>query len=468
MSRDIIFNGRANADVVSINPVRCALIVSQDPTFVKGDTEKFYQLVDNSIQLAIQVHNITREHLKLQKASSNPLFFCEGGCYKKLLCDDTLESVLEGFSWSIGYIGLNECSLLLYSKELHESNQFAIEFLSHLKEQLEAYQKQFNMMFSIYGTPAESMTYSLNQKDRKQFGIVKGVTDKKYYINSFHCNIRQELDPVDKMTIEAPLFHLSKGGRITYTELPNVRNMKAIGQLCREAMKLGLYWGINIQLDECKDCGHSSEFFEHCCSECKSTNIVEITRVCGYISFRLVKGRSRMNDGKLQEIEERVDHVKATQSLKPLKNNDIVNGPGLRVSVWLNGCPHKCKGCHNQQLWDYKPSIPYNVDEIVKLMCTGIQKDLSILGGEPLAPENVNITLKICQAVKQILPDRNIWLWTGYDYEQVKDFEVMKLIDVLVDGKFIQEKKDVSLQYRGSTNQRILNPLTGEVLAKYM
>ncbi|NFO99066.1 anaerobic ribonucleoside-triphosphate reductase activating protein [Clostridium botulinum] len=139
---------------------------------------------------------------------------------------------------------------------------------------------------------------------------------------------------------------------------------------------------------------------------------------------------------------------------------DINNGEGIRVSLWVSGCPHECDGCHNANYWDKKVGKEFtfkDINMIVNLLEKDISKDFSVLGGEPLAPYNVKEVTEICKEIKFKYPNKNIWIWTGYQYENFKDKEIMKYIDVLIDGKFIKELYDSELKWRGSSNQRIID-----------
>lgn len=154
-----------------------------------------------------------------------------------------------------------------------------------------------------------------------------------------------------------------------------------------------------------------------------------------------------------------------------IKDNDIDNGPGLRVSVWFSGCPHKCKGCHNEESWDETKGRDFHLDTINKIIDMldkdGLKQDLSILGGEPLAPYNVGATLELIRAVKLNLPETKIWIWTGYTIEQLAEMELPFIhndslleclddVDVIVDGRYVKAFH-VDDNYRGSSNQRIIN-----------
>lgn len=138
----------------------------------------------------------------------------------------------------------------------------------------------------------------------------------------------------------------------------------------------------------------------------------------------------------------------------------VVDGPGVRVSVFVSGCPHRCPGCFNQKLWSPQAGNKFTIADEIAVMNAANHDyiaGLSILGGEPLAPYNRMDVLALCWHFKKRFPDKTIWLYTGYTWEQVKDLPVMQYIDVLVDGPFVEAEKDLTLKYRGSRNQRIID-----------
>ena len=145
--------------------------------------------------------------------------------------------------------------------------------------------------------------------------------------------------------------------------------------------------------------------------------------------------------------------------------NDFINGIGVSVSYWAQGCPHQCSGCHNPETWDFnggKP-LPANIIEQLKeaITANGIQRNFSILGGEPLAEENKETVLQILQAIRESFPDITICLWTGYTLEELQNMNdstisnILSSINVLIDGRYEQDQRDVSLMLRGSRNQKI-------------
>lgn len=146
-----------------------------------------------------------------------------------------------------------------------------------------------------------------------------------------------------------------------------------------------------------------------------------------------------------------------------IKDNDIANGVGVTMSLWTQGCPHHCKGCFNMETWDFNKGkefteldLKYIFDNINK---NDIHRDLSILGGEPLCPQNIEGVINLCKEFKKIYPNKKIYIWTGYTLEEFNDTQksILKYIDVIVDGKFIEEKRNLSLKLRGSENQRVIN-----------
>ena len=152
-----------------------------------------------------------------------------------------------------------------------------------------------------------------------------------------------------------------------------------------------------------------------------------------------------------------------------IKKYDIANGEGIRVSLFVSGCTHRCRNCFNQEAWDFGYGLPFTKEteeEILQALAPDFISGLSLLGGEPIEPENQKELVKLVRRVKERYPGKDIWCYTGYTLErlleksrarcQVTD-ELLARIDVLVDGKFVEELKDISLPFRGSSNQRVID-----------
>ena len=153
-----------------------------------------------------------------------------------------------------------------------------------------------------------------------------------------------------------------------------------------------------------------------------------------------------------------------------IKNCDIANGPGVRVSLFVSGCTHHCKGCFNEVAWDFDYGQPFTqetIDKILEMMKPGYIKGITLLGGEPFEPQNQPALVELLRQIKAVYPEKTIWAFSGYLFD--KDIlpgklgdpavttEFIKYIDVLVDGRFVLEKKNLSLRFRGSSNQRIIH-----------
>ncbi len=143
-----------------------------------------------------------------------------------------------------------------------------------------------------------------------------------------------------------------------------------------------------------------------------------------------------------------------------IKRTDIANGPGVRVSLFVSGCRNHCLGCFQPETWDFDYGEPFTKeteDEIITALRPSWIQGLSILGGDPMEPENQVALLPFIRRVKEELPDRDIWIYTGYLLEKIKESPLLPYADVVVDGPFVEAEKDISLAFRGSANQRIIH-----------
>ena len=143
-----------------------------------------------------------------------------------------------------------------------------------------------------------------------------------------------------------------------------------------------------------------------------------------------------------------------------IRKMDISNGPGVRVSIFMQGCIFHCEGCFNPETWDFKCGLEFTddtINEILNLCAPDHIKGLSILGGEPMHPKNIEATTKLAKEFKKKYPNKTIWSWTGFTFEDIKDKEVFKYIDVLIDGQFKINLRNPNLRWKGSSNQRVID-----------
>lgn len=152
-----------------------------------------------------------------------------------------------------------------------------------------------------------------------------------------------------------------------------------------------------------------------------------------------------------------------------IKQYDVANGPGIRISLFVSGCTHHCKGCFNEEAWDFGYGMPFTeqtIEEILAYMEPSYIRGLTVLGGEPMEPQNQPSVLALLRRVKQVYPEKSVWLFSGYDFERdilgrmLSDVpetkELLSYLEVLVDGRFVEELKSLSLRFKGSSNQRTI------------
>jgi ribonucleoside-triphosphate reductase len=293
--------GRFNIGAVSLLLPRMAILAKQDE-------EKFFNMLNENFDDAINVLLYRYAKMGKQHASSNPLFFTEGGCTIKCDPNGTIEKALECATASIGYIGLDEACYALSGKHLHENLELAEKIMKFMADKLEDAKTKHNKLFALYGTPAEGLASKALQYDLEDFGVIEGITDKEWYTNSHHVNVMTKISAIEKAKVESVLYKYPTGGRIFYTEWPHTKNLQALEQYINYTMSLGLYVGINFDNGTCHDCGTKGDFRDEVCTSCGSTNVIVINRVCGYLGIFSVAGETRYNNGKKHEVKNRFRH----------------------------------------------------------------------------------------------------------------------------------------------------------------
>jgi len=295
-----IMDGRFNMGAISLH---FSMIAAK----AKKEDKDFYDVLDYYLEMIRGIHKRTVEFLSHKKAGTNPLGFCQGGFYGGHLESEQEIGVdfLKPMTISFGIIGLNEASVYVTGKPIHEDNTWAIDVLKHINEYVDRIKAEDGILYAIYGTPGESLVATQVQQFRKKYGIIKGVSDKEYVTNSFHCHVSANITPVQKQDIEYPMFHLVNGGQIAYARFNSSYNFKAFKDLTRRAMKNGYYWGNNQSLCWCEDCGHEFTDSDEC-PKCGSEHITKITRMSGYLSYESIRGKTMYSDTKLAEFKDRV------------------------------------------------------------------------------------------------------------------------------------------------------------------
>ena len=307
-----VFIGRANCGVVTLN---LPMIFMK----AKKENKDFYEVLDYYMEMIRNLHKRTIEYLGNLKAGCNPMGFCEGGFYGgNLKPDEKIATVLKSWTASFGITALNELQQLYNKKSIHQDGQFALEVMNHINDLVERYKKEDDILYAIYGTPAETLASKQVEQFRAKYGVIENVSTKDYVTNSFHDAVWENITPVEKQNDERRFWNKLNGGKIQYCRYPVTYNLGAMKTLVKRAMGFGFYEGVNLQLTYCNSCGYQ-QLSMKVCPKCGSKNITEIDRMNGYLGFTRVgtvdgdkdydsspEKTGRFNAGKTKEIEDRI------------------------------------------------------------------------------------------------------------------------------------------------------------------
>ena len=294
-----VFVGRFNVGAISLH---LPMILAK----AREENKDFYEVLDYYLEMIRELHKKTYEYLGHKKASTNPLGFCQGGFLGgNLKPEDRIQPLLKAMTASFGITALNELQQLYNGKSIYEDGEFALEVMKYINNKVEQFKEQDGNLYAIYGTPAESLCGTQVEQFRKKYGIIKNVSDRSYVSNSFHCHVTEDITPIQKQDSENRFWNLFNGGKIQYCRYPVSYNKTAIKTLVRRAMDMGFYEGINLALSYCEDCGYEQLDMD-VCPKCGSEMITKIDRMNGYLGFTRVKGKSRYNEAKVDEIKDRV------------------------------------------------------------------------------------------------------------------------------------------------------------------
>ena len=294
-----VFEGRFNLGAISLH---LPMILAK----ARQESRDFYEVLDEYLELIRNLHKRTYDFLGEKKAGTNPLGFCQGGFYGGHLDpEDKIAPLLPAMTMSFGITALNELQELYNGKSLVEDGQFALEVMEHINEKINVFKEEDHILYAVYGTPAESLCGLQVEQFRKKYGIIKGVSDRPYVSNSFHCGVWEDITPIEKQDLEGRFWNLFNGGKIQYCRYPISYNKLAIKTLIKRAMDKGFYEGINLSLAYCEECGHE-ELDMDVCPKCGSYLVTKIDRMNGYLGYTRVHGKTRYNDAKNAEIKDRV------------------------------------------------------------------------------------------------------------------------------------------------------------------
>ncbi len=302
------FEGRFNQGVVSINLPQVGIVAD-------GDEEKFWQILDERLELCREALMCRHYSLLGTTSDVSPIHW-RYGAIARLQPGEKIDKLLkDGYSTlSLGYIGVYETTKLVkgVSHTTKEGREFAIKLMKHLREATDRWKKESGLGFALYGTPAESLCYKFARIDKEKFGSIEDVTDKGYYTNSYHVDVREKIDAFSKLSFESDFQKISSGGAISYVEIPNMsKNLTALEEVVKFIYDNILYAEFNTKSDYCHVCGYDGEIIindnnEWECPQCgnKDHSKMNVTRrTCGYL------GENFWNVGKTKEIKARVLHL---------------------------------------------------------------------------------------------------------------------------------------------------------------
>ena len=281
--------------------------------------ETFWQIFDKRLELCHKALRIRHERLKGTTASVAPILFAHGAIARLELDEEITPLLYNGYSTiSLGYAGLYECCVYMTGKSHTdpEAKPFALEVMKYMNDKCAQWKAEENIDYSLYGTPIESVTYKFAKAIQNRFGIIPDVTDHNYITNSYHVNVRENIDAFTKLKFEAEFQALSPGGAISYVEVPDMQNnIKAIMDLQEYMYDNIIYAEVNTKSDYCHVCGYDGQIVIEedengklywKCPQCGNTDQNKMNvarRTCGYI------GTNFWNQGRTQEIRDRVLHL---------------------------------------------------------------------------------------------------------------------------------------------------------------
>lgn len=294
----VVFEGRFNLGVVSLH---LPMILAKS----RQESKDFYEVLDYYMNVARGLHRRTYDYLGELRASVNPVAFCEGGLYGgNLKPEEKIKKLLSPMTLSFGVTALNELQRLYNGKSIVEDGNFALDVMNHINNKIDEFKNEDNLLYAIYGTPAESLCGLQVEQFRKMYGIIENVSDKTYVSNSFHCHVTEDITPIEKQDLEYRFWNYFNGGKIQYCRYPISYNEEAVKTLLRRSMDMGLYEGVNLSLAYCEDCGHQQLDMDSC-PKCGSKMITKVDRMNGYLGYTRVHGDTRYNNPKIDEINER-------------------------------------------------------------------------------------------------------------------------------------------------------------------
>ena len=305
---EYVFESRFNQGVVSINLPQIGIIAN-------GDEEKFWKLFDERLQICFDALMCRHNALLGTLSDASPIHW-QYGAIARLEKGEPIDKLLNSYfsTISLGYIGIYEVTKLMKGVSHTDpvGEEFSVRVMNHMRETVNKWKEETGLGFALYGTPAESLCYRFARVDKERFGDIEDITDKGYYTNSYHVDVREKINAFEKLKFESKYQPISSGGAISYVEIPNMKNnLEALEEIVKFIYDNIQYAEFNTKSDYCHICGFDGEIQindenEWECPQCGNKDHAKMNvtrRTCGYL------GENFWNVGKTKEIKSRVLHI---------------------------------------------------------------------------------------------------------------------------------------------------------------
>lgn len=423
------------------------------------DVDDFYEKLDLMLETVVNQQLERYKDLSTLRKFHLPVLMTDGIWVdsNSLNKNDLIGPILKNGTLDIGFIGLSEALYQLVGShhgQSEEAQKLGLAIVGKMKDKIYEAKEKYELNFQLVASSKVGLLSSFVTKDQEEFGILRGVTDKTFYTDSFHVPSDYFINAEDKIKIEGPYHKLIEGGHITYLEFgpEATANPKVMLRLLKKMKKEDMgYVAINHEIDVVVEKAVSTEGI--------LDEIHETTLNYRRINDLLI-APINLTNLPTEEVDLRVKHLNNTIRISGFTNDSIVDGPGLRFVVFTQGCLIGCYKCHNENTWPLDGGRLVEVDDVVKMWRKNpLIEGVTFSGGDPLLqPDKI---LYLIRKAKET--GLNTCVYSGVYYEDLlksEDNNIIQILeeaDILIDGPFEYDKLNLNLPYRGSENQRVID-----------
>ncbi len=452
--------GRGSLGETTINLPRVALS--------SKNLDDFYNKLGNVLDKVIEQLLEKYKNLSNLKTTHLPFLMRDKAWRdsQSLNPNDNITQVIKNGSLDIGFIGLAEALVVItgaHHGESEEARMLGLEIIKFMNKLINEAKDRYGLNYQLVASSKVDLLENFVLMDQKKYGIIRSVTDKSFYTDSFHVPSNYPINAEAKIDIEAPYHALIPGGHITYIELGGEQKNKVssiLGLLKLMKKKDIAYTAINHHIDYDPSCEYIGQINSNRCPNCERIE----TNKSPFFKYRrindLLISPINLETFEHEEVDLRVTHINNLMRVSGFVHDSIVDGPGLRFVVFTQGCLIGCVGCHNPETWDPDGGTLVELDDIVAMWRKNpLIEGVTFSGGDPLL--QADKTLYLAKKAKET--NLSIVLYSGKYYEDLLALnnphinEILELTDILIDGPFEIDKINLNLQYRGSENQRVID-----------